>query len=109
MRNSSKCGVAQVRVKAARPHPTHLVSVVSHPPASSRDAGDLRPFIIAAVVFLLLLVGARVAAGYYAVHAPKAALRLIVPDTVPNVDSNAATDSPSAAPEDLAETESSYW
>jgi hypothetical protein len=82
--------------------------VIGSPLVSSGGATGLRPFVIAAVVFLLLLVGAEVAAGYYASHVAKqkTVLPQNVPVTVPNT--AGAKGAPHlAAPGDVSQDESS--
>jgi hypothetical protein len=53
---------------------------------------EIRPFIIAGCVFLLLLVGSRFAVGYYAIRAAKQTMA----DTVPKVDSSKPSEPPAA-------------
>jgi hypothetical protein len=97
MRNCLKCGVpraaeslvcsacyaSQPHGAAARPHLTVVACPAKLPRVSASVLHEVRPFVIAGFVFLMLLVGSRIAAGYYAARAAMITLPQTMADTVP--------------------------
>jgi hypothetical protein len=71
---------------AAQPHLRLVTRGDGNPRQEPRLSGELRPFVIAGIVFLLLLVGSRFGVGYYAARAAKAMDRQTMADTIHRVD-----------------------